>query len=155
MDLILLIVGICLLVSAYRHRADFTLKYQLFLVFGILCLLPFAYGFYIGFTRARANTASPREIESLLSPATFQGEYPKDEVISLMQWCLKREKGRASYASGKAVPFCACLTEKRVQRFTLREQIEATNARWDPKVVPDALKKFTDIEVECTQSVLR
>lgn len=105
-----------------------------------------------------ADNRTNKDIERLLpASALDQSEFPKTYVIGMMRACLKnvREKNAVSYQAGQADPLCACETEARVHQFTMEEYIEAGQAGWDPRLVPDAAKKSAKIITECLRKVLQ
>ena len=91
-----------------------------------------------------------------LPPTAYdQKEFPKPYMEWLAKYCVPENSGKYSKFSEQQVPeYCACIIDKRVHSFTMKEQVEAQQARWDPKVVPDALKKYNDSVAECTQKIL-
>lgn len=153
MDFIAFVIGLVAICIAMRRDR------KLLLVIGIgFLIIGFPRVWVHDFQKSLQNRVTDQEIMAALEPVAFQQkEFPQGKVIELMRSCLQTERmrERASYQVGKSVEFCTCFTEKRVHRFTLREQFEASNANWDMKIVPFALKKYTDIETECTQSTLQ
>lgn len=101
---------------------------------------------------------SNRAIEKLLPDSAFsQKEFPKTYVIGLMRNCLDSVKERHSvtYEAKKGDALCACETDARVNGFSLQEYIEASQAGWDPRLVPEAAKKSAKIISDCLQKVLQ
>ena len=99
-----------------------------------------------------------KAIEKLLPESAFtQKEFPKTYVIGLMRSCLSTVKERRSiaYEAKKGDALCACETEARVNQFTLQGYIEASQAGWDPRIVPDDAKKSAKIISDCLQKVLQ
>ena len=122
------------------------------IVIAILWGLGFATRYY---KNNEYNDAIKATMDKLPPSAYDQKEFPKPYMEWLAKYCVPENSGKYSKFSKEQVPdYCACMIEKRVHRFTMKEQTEAAQARWDAKVVPEALKKHNDIVAECTQQVL-
>ena len=97
-------------------------------------------------------------ITSLPASAYEQHEFSKEKIESYMRSCVtnawKRDKDKEEELQ-KAVNYCGCLVDKRARGFTLIEYYTAGNAKWDPKLVPESVKKNTQMEVECEHSVYK
>lgn len=98
-----------------------------------------------------------RAVMNKLPAAAYeQKEFPKSYMEWFAKYCVPENSGKYSKFNNKdqTIAYCACTVEKRVHLFTLKEQETAVQARWDPEIVPDSLKKHNDIKTECTEKVL-
>jgi hypothetical protein len=116
------------------------------LIYGAL----YAYGAY---TLAKLHDL---EVSSLPPSAFDQHEFPKEKVEAMMRSCVRTEYARnRTQPMEKPADYCGCLINARVHNFTLMEYYTAGNAHWDPKIVPDAVKKHTQMQVDCEKSTYK
>jgi len=95
---------------------------------------------------------------SKMVPATFtQKEFPRAYIVWWTKYCVSEQQAEkfSKFTDDQIVDYCACFADNAVQKFTMKEQQAAAQVRWDSKIVPESLKKYTDIKTECTQKTLQ
>jgi len=129
-------------------------------VFFSACSHPAPDNHTVAFAPMLSDAHSDDELEALLPDSAFdQDEVPRGYVIGLMRHCtnanIYHEMNFPSMPKDKIDPFCTCMTDKRVHRFTMVELVEAQKAKWKEKKVPALVHKNNVIIAQCAQSVLQ
>lgn len=114
-----------------------------------LCVLAIGLGVWL-MPRAEKEPTMNALIERTLPPTAFQQqEYPAERVTEMMSACVNTERKHMRIPLEQIATFCGCSIDKRVHRLTLDQYMAAREARWDPKVVPQAVSTIRAIISEC------